>query len=142
MKKLILILLLSFNALFISLAYAMEKTPAPKNAALYIIAPQNNVNITNPIKIIFGLKNMGVAPAGIKYAQTGHHHLLINLDNLPSLDRPIPSDKNHIHFGKGQTETTIQLPPGEHTLQLILGDHHHIPHDPAVISEKITIFVN
>ena len=142
MKKLILILLLSFNVLFISLAYAMEKTPAPKNAALYIITPQNNATISNPIKIIFGLKNMGVAPAGIKYAQTGHHHLLINLDNLPSLDRPIPSDKNHIHFGKGQTETTIQLPPGEHTLQLILGDHHHIPHDPAVISEKITIFVN
>ena len=84
---------------------------------------------------------MGVAPAGVANPRTGHHHLLINLDELPDMDKPIPADENHRHFGGGQTETTIELEPGEHTLQLLLADHLHRPHDPPVISKKITITV-
>ena len=81
-----------------------------------------------------------MAPAGIKQAHTGHHHLLIDTD-LPPMNLPVPSDANHLHFGGGQTETTIELTPGEHTLQLLLGDFSHIPHDPPLLSERITITV-
>jgi hypothetical protein len=84
---------------------------------------------------------MGVAPAGIKYTNTGHHHLLIDVAEPPDVNSPIPSDDNHRHFGNGQTEAAIELEPGEHTLQLILGDHMHIPHDPVVVSKKIKINV-
>ena len=88
-----------------------------------------------------GLKNMGVAPAGIDQPNTGHHHLLINTD-LPPLDEPIPNDKNHLHFGDGQTEARlIDLPPGDYTLQLLLGDKDHMPFDPPIMSEQITITV-
>jgi hypothetical protein len=137
-----------YSRLFIIISFfftgisAMERTPAPDNAEVYIISPMDNESVNNPVQVIFGLKNMGIAPAGVKNSHTGHHHLLIDLDKLPALDRPIPNDKNHIHFGKGQTESSLNLTSGKHTLQLILGDHHHIPHDPAVISNKITIFVN
>jgi hypothetical protein len=72
---------------------------------------------------------------------TGHHHLLVNLDQLPALDQPIPADDRHIHFGGGQTQTSLELPPGEHTLQLLVGDHLHVPHEPPITSEKITITV-
>ena len=84
---------------------------------------------------------MGVAPAGIKFNNTGHHHLLINVDDLPDINLPIPSDYKHKHFGKGQTETIIELEPGQHSLQLILGDHMHVPHNPVVVSKKIKINV-
>lgn len=119
---------------------AIARSAAPENAELYFISPADGETVQNPVTIRFGLRNMGVAPAGTDIENTGHHHLLIDTD-LPDLDKPVPSDKNHMHFGKGQTETSIHLEPGKHTLQLLLGDHTHIPHQPPLISEKITITV-
>ncbi len=114
---------------------------AENKAQAYIISPTNGATVASPVTVKFGLKGMGVAPAGIVKANTGHHHLLIDLDKLPNLNQPIPSDKNHRHFGGGQTEVTLELAPGTHTLQLLLGDATHVPHKPAVVSEKITITV-
>lgn len=107
----------------------------------YIISPSDGDTVTSPVTVKFGLKGMGVAPAGVERDNTGHHHLLIDLETLPDLDKPIPADDQHVHFGGGQTETTVELEPGEHTLQLLLGDHLHRPHDEPVVSEKITITV-
>jgi hypothetical protein len=117
-------------------------TPAPKNAYLYIGYPNNNQTMPagKPIKVWFGLRNMGVAPKDVKYPNTGHHHLLIDVD-LPPMDKEIPNDRNHLHFGAGETETTIELPPGKHTLQLLMGDEKHIPTNPPIYSKKITIYV-
>ena len=116
------------------------RTPAPKDAEVYIISPADGDTVTNPVTVVFGLKGMGVAPAGVDKPNTGHHHLIIDA-GLPALDAPIPADANHKHFGGGQTETSIELAPGKHTLQLIMGDLMHIPHEPPVISRKITITV-
>ena len=117
------------------------KSPAPDNAFLYIAQPYDGEIIPGgQVAIRFGLRNMGVAPAGVTKQFTGHHHLLVDT-GLPPLDEPIPSDDNHIHFGRGQTEYLLQLPPGDHTLQLLLGDHDHVPHDPPVMSKQITITV-
>ena len=113
---------------------------APKNAQVYIVQPKDRSTVKSPVTVVFGLKNMGVAPAGVKQEHTGHHHLIIDA-SLPPKGQPIPADEKHIHFGKGQTETTLDLKPGTHSLQLILGDHLHIPHDPVVSSKKITITV-
>ncbi len=118
----------------------VARTSSPENAELYIISPSDGSVLSNPVTVKFGLKNMGVAPAGVDMEDTGHHHLLIDTD-LPMLDKPVPKDHHHRHFGRGQTETTIELTPGEHTLQLLFGDFSHIPHDPPVISEQITITV-
>jgi Domain of unknown function (DUF4399) len=118
----------------------IKRTPSPAGAEVYFIAPQDGATVTSPVTVRFGLKGMGVAPAGIALENTGHHHLLIDAE-LPGLDAPIPADAGHVHFGKGQTETTIELEPGKHTLQLVLGDQLHIPHEPALISKKITITV-
>ncbi len=118
----------------------LARTPAPNDAELYIISPRDGDTVTSPVTIQFGLKGMGVAPAGIDKPKTGHHHLLIDTD-VPPLNAPIPNDANHKHFGGGQTEVTLELAPGRHTLQLILGDMAHIPHDPPVMSRKITITV-
>jgi len=109
--------------------------------AVYIIAPAHGEVVSSPVQVRFGLRGMGVAPAGVDLANTGHHHLLIDVEQLPALDQPIPSDANHRHFGKGQTEVELELEPGEHTLQLLLGNMAHMPHDAALISEKITIRV-
>jgi hypothetical protein len=118
-----------------------KRTPAPADAYCYIGWPNDNETVrTTHIKVWFGTRNFGVAPAGTNKANTGHHHLLIDTA-LPPMDQPIPNDKNHLHFGLGQTETTIDLPPGTHTLQLLMGDAEHIPHDPPVMSKKITIHV-
>ena len=119
---------------------AQERTPAPGNAELYFISPADGATVSNPVTVRFGLKSMGVAPAGIKYDNSGHHHLLVDTE-LPALEFPIINDENHLPFGGGQTEATVELPPGEHTLQLLLGDFAHIPHEPAVMSERITITV-
>lgn len=119
---------------------AQARSPSPANAELYFISPRDGAVVENPVTVQFGLKNMGVAPAGVDIENTGHHHLLIDTD-LPPLDRPVPKDEHHRHFGKGDTETTLVLSPGKHTLQLLLGDFAHIPHDPPVISKKITITV-
>jgi hypothetical protein len=121
-------------------AAAAGRQPSPPDAAVYFIYPSNGETIYPNSTIRFGLRNMGVAPAGVAKPNTGHHHLMIDVDT-PPLDQPLPSDLNHIHFGNGQTERKITLSPGEHTLQLILADDHHVPHDPPVISERIKVFV-
>jgi hypothetical protein len=115
-------------------------TPAPADAYAYIGYPNDGqiVAANKPFKVWFGLRYMGVAPKGVKYPNTGHHHLLIDTD-LPPMDQEIPSDRSHLHFGAGETETTIQLPPGKHTLQLLMGDDMHMPHNPPVYSKKITV---
>jgi hypothetical protein len=127
-------------ALLAAPAAAVAQTLAASDAKLYFISPQNGATIEGPVTIRFGLSGMGVAPAGVEKERTGHHHLLIDT-GLPKMDEPIPTDDKHRHFGGGQTEATITLPPGPHTLQLLLGDWTHIPHKPAVMSEKITITV-
>jgi len=119
---------------------ALAGTAAPQGAELYIVAPTDGAVVTAPFTVRFGLKGAGVAPAGIEKAGTGHHHLLIDTP-VPNLAEPIPSDDNHRHFGGGQTEAEINLAPGQHTLQLLLGDHNHIPHTPPLISRKITVTV-
>ncbi len=126
----------------LSPALAEERTQAPKNAYLYIIWPPDGAVIKGgKLWVRMGLRNAGVAPKGIVMANVGHHHLLINTD-LPPLDEEIPSDRNHLHFGGGQTEARLEdLPPGEHTLQLLMGDADHTPHDPPIYSKKITITV-
>lgn len=119
----------------------LASTPSPEGANVYIISPSHGEVVNNPVTIRFGLTGMGVAPAGIDKPGTGHHHLLIDLQARPAMDKPLPADANHKHFGGGQTQTTLELSPGKHTLQLIMGDKTHIPHKPPVISEKITIMV-
>lgn len=121
-------------------APSMSRTPAPEGASAYIISPSDGASVTSPVRVVFGLQGMGVVPAGIQREGAGHHHLLVDTE-LPPLDQPIPSDAQHIHFGGGQTETELMLEPGTHTLQLLLGDHLHIPHDPPVMSERVTIQV-
>jgi hypothetical protein len=116
------------------------RQPSPPDAAVYFVYPTNRESIYPNSTIRFGLRNMGIAPAGVAKPNTGHHHLLIDVDT-PPLDQPLPSDLNHVHFGNGQTEKKITLSPGEHTLQLVLADDRHIPHDPPVISERIKVFV-
>ena len=117
------------------------RTAAPESALVYFLSPENGATVTSPFTVRFGLRGMGVAPAGVNTANTGHHHLLIDVAELPPDNLPIPNDANHRHFGLGQTETEITLPPGQHTLQLVLGDALHIPHQPPLRSEKITITV-
>lgn len=126
-------LALAFNAF-------AGSTPAPEGANAYIIAPKPGEVVTSPVKVVFGLSGMGVAPAGMEKDKTGHHHLLIDTD-VPDLSKPIPADDTHKHFGGGQTETIIELAPGQHTLQLLLGDFSHVPHNPPIVSEQITITV-
>jgi hypothetical protein len=122
-------------------ATGTKRTPAPSDAYCYIGWPNNGETLrTRHIKVWFGTRNFGIAPAGVEKTNTGHHHLLIDTD-LPPLDQAIPNDKNHLHFGNGQTETFIDLAPGTHTLQLLMGDANHLPHEPPVMSKKITIHV-
>ncbi|MBV9249795.1 MAG: DUF4399 domain-containing protein [Acetobacteraceae bacterium] len=116
-------------------------TPAPKDAYLYIIWPTDGDRVKGAFWCRFGLRNMGVTHAGDRTPNMGHHHLLIDVDEPLNPNEPIPSDKKHLHFGAGQTEARIDLPPGPHTLQLVLGDADHIPFDPPVVSKKIRIFV-
>ena len=119
---------------------AISRTPAPPGAEVYFISPQADAKASGPVTVRFGLKGMGIAPAGTQKEGTGHHHLLIDTA-LPPLDQPVPVDAQHVHFGAGQTETVISLPPGTHTLQLLLGDFSHIPHEPPVVSPQISITV-
>jgi hypothetical protein len=106
----------------------------------YIISPADGATVSSPVRVVFGLKGIGVAPAGTDRADAGHHHLLIDAA-LPQLDLPIPNDTQHMHFGAGQTETSLALAPGRHTLHLLLGDHLHVPFDPPITSAPITIEV-
>ncbi|MGR0187492.1 DUF4399 domain-containing protein [Azospirillum aestuarii] len=116
------------------------RTASPKDAYIYVGWPNDGEVVRGRFKVWFGLRNFGVAPAGVRKDNTGHHHLLVDAD-LPPMDEPIPNNRNYIHFGKGQTETYLELPPGRHTLQLLMGDAEHIPHDPPILSKKITITV-
>ena len=123
------------------LAAQPERSPAPEGAYAYFISPAHGETVAQSFTVRFGLEGMGVAPAGVERANTGHHHLLINLEEPPRMDRPLPANDQVQHFGGGQTQTTLRLEPGQHTLQLLLGDHTHTPHAPPVLSEKITITV-
>lgn len=129
-------------AVFGGTAIAAERTPAPKDARVYIIWPPDGEVIRGgKLWVRMGIRRGGVAPKGVEMSNVGHHHLLIDTD-LPPFDEEIPSDRNHLHFGGGQTEARLEnLPPGKHTLQLLMGDHNHMPHDPPLYSEKITIIV-
>lgn len=121
-------------------AVAEGRTASPKGAEVYFHYPLNGIRVPQRFTVQIGLRGMGVAPAGVVKPLTGHHHLLVDTD-MVDLNQPIPSDYNHIHLGNGQTEVVMTLPPGTHTLQLLLGDHAHIPHVPPVMSKKITIYV-
>ena len=125
----------------VSCAAHAQGTPAPKQALLYFIWPQNGATIKGGFWCRFGLRNMGVTHAGDTYENSGHHHLLIDVNEPIDPNEPIPQDKNHLHFGAGQTEARLELPPGKHTLQLVLGDAKHYPFKPPLVSEKITITV-
>ena len=123
-------------------AFAQDRQPAPAGAEVYFIAPSNGATVHGPVTVKFGLKGMGVAPAGIKFDNTGHHHLLVDIDlNDLKLDAPLPATEKVLHFGKGQTETTVTLAPGTHTLELVFADYLHMPFDPPLHSRKITITV-
>jgi hypothetical protein len=135
--------LLAFGAsLLAAAALAQDRPAAPAGAEVYFIAPRNGAVIQGPVTVKFGLKGMGIAPAGIKFDNTGHHHLLVDTDLSDlKLDAPLPASDKVLHFGKGQTETTVTLAPGKHTLELLFADYQHIPFDPALHSQKITITV-
>lgn len=128
--------LLSICTLFSTSLMAKEKPPE-----VYFLSPHNGATVESPVTIKFGLKGMGVAPAGINREDTGHHHLLIDLDTLPDLTKPLASNNHIKHFGGGQTETMLELSPGKHTLQLVLGNYMHTPHKTPILSKKITITV-
>ncbi|HZE11808.1 MAG TPA: DUF4399 domain-containing protein [Burkholderiales bacterium] len=128
-------------ALVSSVALAqVPKTKSADGAKVYFIEPQDGATVGQEFTVKFGLVGMGVAPVGVDVENTGHHHLLID-DATADMNAPIPADATHVHFGRGQTETKIKLPPGRHTLQLLLGDKNHIPHDKPVMSDKITVTV-
>jgi hypothetical protein len=130
---------LCFALTCVSFPALAQGKPAPKDALLYFVWPQNGAVIKGAFWCRFGLRNMGVTHAGDSYPNSGHHHLLINVNDPIDPKQPIPQDKAHLHFGAGQTEARIELPPGKHTLQLVLGDAEHFPFNPPVVSEKITI---
>ncbi len=134
---------MKFRILFVMVCLSLLSglAIAEDDPELYFISPADGAEIRGTIRVVFGLRGMGVAPAGTQREGTGHHHLLIDT-GLPPLDQPIPADERHRHFGGGQTETELALPPGEHSLQLLLGDFAHRPHDPPLISERITITVS
>jgi hypothetical protein len=124
----------------VATAADLPRSPAPKDVELYIISPKDGETVASPVVVRFGLRGMGVAPAGVAFENSGHHHLLIDTDP-PPFDRPIPADAKHVHFGKGQTEAEVTLAPGKHRLQLLLADHLHMPHDPPVVSKPVTVTV-
>jgi len=128
-------------ALAATVASAQDRMASPADAQVYIISPKDGAKVSSPVTVQFGLKGMGIAPAGVKIENTGHHHLLIDSDAPTDLSQPLPASDKVVHFGKGQTETTVKLTPGKHTLQLLLGDSTHVPHNPPVISKKVTITV-
>jgi len=124
------------------IAQTLPRTPAPAGAQVYIISPADGATVKGPqVTVLFGLKGMGISPAGMPMGASGHHHLLIDTDIPANLAAPLPATDQLVHFGKGQTEATLTLTPGKHTLQLVLGDHNHVPFDPLLASRKITITV-
>lgn len=136
----LLTILLSWTAAAAIAESSIPRTESPEGAQVYFITPKDGETVTSPVTVRFGLAGMGVAPAGVEKAATGHHHLVVDAE-LPPADLPIPSTDHYRHFGGGQTEVELDLPPGKHTLQLLMGDQNHIPHKPPVVSEPITIVV-
>ena len=128
-------------ALAVPLAVAQERAPSPPGAKVFIITPKNGATVHNPFVVKFGLKGMVIAPAGTKAENSGHHHLLIDTDPPADTHAPLPATDKIVHFGKGQTETSLTLPPGKHTLQLVFADGMHVPHNPPLMSKKITLTV-
>ena len=122
-------------------AQAPPKTKSVEGTTVYFVSPKNGETVGQTFTVRFGLKGMGIAPAGVQFANTGHHHLLVDMAEPPNMDAALPVTDNIRHFGAGQTEAEIKLPPGKHTLQLLFADYLHIPHDKPVMSEKITIEV-
>lgn len=143
MKQLMLAALLALPGT----AFAQD-TMSPEGARVYFVNLENGATVSSPVTVVFGLEGMGVAPAGTEKEKTGHHHILIDRapmgegpDGAEELTYGVPADDNHKHFGGGQTQVTLDLAPGEHTLQLVLGDLNHVPHNPPVVSDQITITV-
>ena len=137
--KIVRLLVLAAALVCVSSAAQSQGKPAAKDALLYFIWPQSGATIKGGFWCRFGLRNMGVTHAGDDFQNSGHHHLLVDVGEALDVNEPIPQDKNHLHFGAGQTETRLELQPGKHTLQLVLGDAKHFPFNPPLVSEKITI---
>jgi Domain of unknown function (DUF4399) len=136
-------LLLATLSMSSQFASADERTPSAPGAEVYFIGLKDGAKLTNPVTLRFGLKGMGIAPAGIKFDNTGHHHLYIDTDLPTDMSQPMPAIENKVlHFGKGQTEATLTLAPGKHTLQLVFADAMHTAHNPPVVSEKIAVVVS
>ncbi len=142
-----LIAIIAAVPLFTLAAYAFAqapavtvRTPSPAGAKVYFIEPKDGATVKGPVHVVMGLAGMGVAPAGVNADGTGHHHVIVDLEKV-DVNAALPMNDNHRHFGRGQTETMLDLPAGTHTLQLVLGDRNHVPHDPPVMSPKITITV-
>jgi len=133
--------IVSISLLAVAVAEPLPRSPSPEGSVAYIISPKDGETVSSPFTVRFGLKGMGLAPAGVNFPNTGHHHLLVDAEELPAEGLPMPMSSQLLHFGKGQSEAELELEPGEHTLQLVLGDYLHIPHDPVVSSEKITVMV-
>ena len=147
MKKIVILLNLFVLVLLSACSQKVDNATADSSmnepadpVAVYFISPQDGDELTSPVTIRFGLKGMGVAPAGTVRDNTGHHHLIIDAE-LPDLSLPIPASDNYIHFGGGQTQVTIELTPGQHSLQLLMGNAYHIPHEAPLVSKKITVNV-
>ena len=136
----LLVALLAFGGYAVG-ADAPARTPSPEGAVAYFISPTNGAEVPPTFTVRFGLRGMGVAPVAVDVPKTGHHHLLVDVNDPLDIKEPIPQDKSHLHFGAGQTEARIELPPGKHTLQLVLGDAKHYPFDPPVVSKKITVTI-
>jgi hypothetical protein len=143
MRSLILLAgtMFAVSALAADVTSPLPRTAAPAGAKVYIISPADGASVGRDVTVRFGLTGMGVAPAGVDKAGTGHHHLLIDVAQLPPGNQPIPKDAQHLHFGGGQTEAVVHLDPGTHTLQLDLGDANHMQFDPPLVSKKITVHV-
>lgn len=137
-------LLLAFGiCLMATLGFAQERTSPAANAEVYFITPRNGATVHGPVTVRFGLKGMGIAPAGVKFDNTGHHHLLVDTDfSELKLDAPLPASDKILHFGKGQTETTLTLSKGKHTLEIVFADYLHNSFDPPLHSKKITVNVD
>jgi hypothetical protein len=139
--KIVRLILLAAALALPSFAVHAQGKQAPKDAVLYFVWPQNGATIKGGFWCRFGLRNMGVTHAGDDFQNSGHHHLLVDVNEPLDVNEPIPQDKNHIHFGAGQTEARLELAPGRHTLQLVLGDAKHYPFNPPLVSEKITVTI-
>jgi len=116
-------------------------SPSPADASVFFIEPVDGATVPATFTVKFGLKGMAIAPAGTDQPNSGHHHLLIDVADAPDMKLPLPATEQVVHFGKGQTETQVTLPPGKHTLQLVFANYLHVPHDPPVVSQQITVTV-